>query len=111
DNVLTQRTAGAVELKVADFGIGGVAAGQEIRKWEKTRVSVEGLAGAYTPIYASPQQRNASPAAPQDDVYSLGVIWYQALTGDLAREPPTGGGWRKRFIEQGMPAPVVELLE
>src|SRR5262249_8684855 len=27
------------------------------------------------------------------------------------REPPTGGGWKKRFVEQGMPAALVELLE
>jgi hypothetical protein len=113
DNILTQRTPAGVELKVADFGIGGIAAGQEIQLWEKTRSGsdADGLEFAFTPIYAPPQQRNAQPASPRDDVYALGVIWYQALTGDLLREPPTGGGWKKRFVEEGMPAPLVELLE
>jgi serine/threonine protein kinase len=113
DNILTRRTKAGPELKIADFGIGGVSAGQDIKRWEKTRMRgvSDGLAGAFTPLYASPQQRGGSPADPRDDVYALGVIWYQALTGDLMREPPTGGGWKKRFIEQGMPAPLVEVLE
>src|SRR5262249_26142075 len=33
DNVLTQRTETSVELKITDFGIGGVSAGQHIKRW------------------------------------------------------------------------------
>ena len=41
--------------------------------------------GSYTPLYASPQQMAGLPADPRDDVYALGVIWYQLLAGDLAK--------------------------
>src|SRR5262249_38598324 len=71
----------------------------------------DGFARAFTPLYASPQQRSGSPPDPRDDVYALGVLWYQGLMGDLSREPPTGAGWKKRFVQHGMPAPIVDLLE
>src|SRR5262249_31727281 len=68
------------------------------------------LRGACTPLYASPQQMRGDLADPRDDVYSLGVIWYQLLTGDLMRGCPTGRGWQKRLTEQGMSEPMLNLL-
>ena len=48
---------------------------------------------------------------PRDDVHALGVIWYQILTGDLARGRPSGQGWRNRLVAQGMTPDQLNLLE
>src|SRR5262249_4700469 len=44
-----------------------------------------------------------------DDVYSLGVIGYQLLTGDLGSGAPTGL-WGEELEEQGVPRELVRLL-
>ena len=67
--------------------------------------------GAYTPLYASPQQmRGDALAHPSDDVYALGVIWYQLLTGDLTVGRPGGEAWKKRLGERGMTPALLGVL-
>jgi tetratricopeptide (TPR) repeat protein len=105
---------GSVKLKVADFGIGGVASQQAIR--QSTRGTTRGeflisaLRGSCTPLYASIQQMRGDDPDPRDDVFSLGVIWYQMLTGDLTAGRPGGSRWQRRLAEQGMPAGLIEVL-
>ena len=48
---------------------------------------------------------------PAHDVHALGVIWYQILTGDLARGRPGGKGWRTRLVDQSMGLELLNLLE
>ena len=48
----------------------------------------ETLAGFWSSGYASPEQRAAKPTATSSDVYSLGVLYFQLLTGQLP--PPDG---------------------
>jgi serine/threonine protein kinase/Tfp pilus assembly protein PilF len=115
-NILLERTAeGKAQCKIADFGIGGVAVGQAIR--ETTRGTSQGsflsstVHGSYTPLYASPQQMRGEAPDPRDDVYSLGVIWYQLLTGNLAGGAPSGSRWRKNLAEQGVSAEMADLME
>src|SRR5262249_47326684 len=85
-NLLVGRSLkGKIALRIADFGIGGLAATKAIE--EATRLgpgqasrATMGLRGAYTPLYASPQQVRGEPPDPRDDVHALGVIWYQLVT-------------------------------
>jgi formylglycine-generating enzyme required for sulfatase activity/tetratricopeptide (TPR) repeat protein len=103
-------------MRIADFGISGLAAGQAIGEATRGTTS-RGVAlataarGAYTPHYASPQQVLGDDPDPRDDVFALGVIWYQMLTGDLGKGRPGGRSWRRQLAERGMSAEVLDLLE
>jgi serine/threonine protein kinase len=115
-NVLLQRRAdGKTLFRIADFGIGGVAACQEVQQSQRGTPRGEllttSLRGSCTPLYASPQQMRGDAPDPRDDVYSLGVIWHQLLTGDLGSGAPTGRRWRVQLAEKRMPEPLIDLLE
>ncbi len=114
-NILIQPLAGGQRrLKVHDLGIGASAAARTISETQRGVTSAQFTAatvcGAYTPIYASPQQKRGERPDPRDDVHALGVIWWQALCGDPAREAPSGRHWPRRLAERGMAAQMINLL-
>jgi serine/threonine protein kinase len=97
-------------LKLADFGLGGVTADSVMN----TRANhVETMAtmfrGAGTPLYMAPEQRRGQPPDPRHDLFSLGVLWYQLLVGDLTRE--LHPGWTKELLHHGVPSGHINVLE
>jgi formylglycine-generating enzyme required for sulfatase activity len=108
------RGGAGYSLRVADFGIGGVAARQALaataRGVSQGNFLVTALRGAHTPLYASPQQMRGDAPDPRDDVYALGVIWYQLLTGSLTAGRPGGMRWPERLRAAGVSRAQVELL-
>ena len=66
-------------VKVLDFGIAKLAADSLDEDDRQTLTQVGAMIG--TPRYMSPEQCNGSPLTPAADVYSLGVILYEMLTG------------------------------
>jgi len=114
-NILVQRADGKTRLKVADFGIGGVVTEKAIsatrRGLSAGALMTSVVRGSYTPSYASPEQMRGHAPDPRDDVHAIGVIWYQALTGDFGQGRPGGRGWRSRLVARGMSAELIDLME
>ena len=81
------------EPHVLDFGLAKAYAGED---WNMT-LSVDGEVVG-TPAYMSPEQAEGcvKDVDERTDVYSLGVILYQLLTGGVGETPPLGG-WFERF--------------
>jgi serine/threonine protein kinase len=114
-NVLVERRAGNKRLlRVTDFGIGGIIAQpllEEARQSSSLQANMAAaLTGAYTPLYASPQQLRGNKPDPRDDVYALGVMWYQLLTGDLTMPAPSGRRWSEPLRARGMSDAALEVL-
>ena len=68
-------------VKVLDFGIAKLAADSLDDDDHKTLTQVGAMIG--TPRYMSPEQCDGADLTPAADVYSLGVILYELLTGTV----------------------------
>lgn len=103
------------EAKVADFGIARAAS-------SKTMTETNLVLG--TSAYMSPEQVRGERVGPASDLYSLGVVLYEALTGEQPYraddpiatamkhldEPPPHPGVANPAIPEGLDALVVKLL-
>jgi eukaryotic-like serine/threonine-protein kinase len=95
------------QVKIADFGIA--------RAIGTASVTQAGLMLG-TPAYLSPEQAAGIPATPASDLYSLGVIAYECLSG----RPPFGGSALSVALAhldrplpplpRTVPGPVAELV-
>ena len=105
-------------LKLADFGIGGIVAGYAVAHSQIGRSMVNQLhadeqvsllRGSGTPLYMDPEQRKGGKANAKHDLYSLGIVWYQLLVGDVTRE--FHGGWDEELVsEYGVPRDHIEVI-
>jgi serine/threonine-protein kinase len=78
-----------------------------------------GLAG--TPLYMAPEVLEGSPATPQSDLYSLGVLLYHLVTNgfpvsattldDLRAAHAAGNRHRLRDVRPDLPATFIRLVE
>lgn len=86
-NVMLVRTrSGALSASITDFGLARqVSAG--IEKDEEVEPETQTAAG--TPDYMSPEQLNGSPPTHASDVYALGLIAFEMVTGQLPFEGST----------------------
>lgn len=74
---------GSGEPKLLDFGISKLLNSDSLG-------DSAGELGAMTPEYASPEQIRGEPSSIAADVYSLGVVLYKILTGELPFEGKAG---------------------
>ena len=76
ENVMLVQRDGVEVVKVLDFGIAAAVAR------EGGRATMPGI-GIGTPEYMAPEQVYGADPTPRFDVYALGVLMYEALTGTL----------------------------
>ena len=67
------------QVKLLDFGIAKLLGERELAGEELTRMQ----GGALTPLYAAPEQIRGATISTLTDVYSLGVVLYELLSGVL----------------------------
>ncbi len=99
-NVLVERDTS--RAYVADFGVS--AAFSPGARAEQTKLTATGMMVG-TPVYMSPEQASAGEVGPASDVYSLGVMGYELLTGEPPFTATTAMGWAAAHLRD-TPTPV-----
>ena len=84
------------DIKISDFGAAMMNSG------EQTRTQVSGVG---SPAYMSPQQVRDMTLNHQTDIYSLGVVMYQLLTGRLPFQSGSNYGMIYQICNTDPPLP------
>src|SRR6188474_1403289 len=94
DNILlTQRGGRKDFVKILDFGLAAIA--------RDPRLAPKGAVFG-TPEYMSPEQARGAEATAQSDLYALGVLFFEMLTGQL----PFRSSDRETLLEMQRTAPA-----
>ena len=99
DNIMFDEHGQAV---VTDFGIAKAATGGKLTG---TGMSIG------TPHYMSPEQARAQQLDGRSDVYSLGVVAYQSLTGSVPFDGEDSFSIGYKHIMEEIPAPPLETYD
>lgn len=114
-NVLIDYPQGRFEVKLTDFGISGIAALHSSANSASTpgqserTPSISRFRGTGTPGYMSKEQARGDDPNPQHDVYSLGIMWYQLLLGDVDQEMHPG--WEADLDEAHAPSGQIAIIK
>lgn len=100
DNIHVADAGSREMVKVLDFGLAKVAGASKLTR--------NGIVYG-TPHYMSPEQAAGEPVDHRSDIYSLGVVMYEALTGRVPFEADTYMGilTKHLYVE---PTPPSEVL-
>src|SRR5574341_103137 len=99
DNIMFDESGHAV---VTDFGIAKAGTG--------TRLTGTGMAIG-TPHYMSPEQARAQKLDGRSDLYSLGVVAYQCLTGSVPFDGEDAFSIGYKHITEPLPLPPLKTAE
>ena len=102
DNILFSDPHDLSSVRIADFDVSK-------NPYTSPNLTEKG-AHVGTLCYISPEQFNQEKSRPHSDVYSLGVVLYEALTGRLPFESVTAAAVFNRFLDQTPIPPPSHLL-
>jgi serine/threonine-protein kinase len=83
-------------VKVTDFGIARAVTGTTMTRTDSIRGSAH---------YLSPEQAKGEPVSTKSDIYSLGIVLYELLTGKLPFDGENSVSVALKHIEEEPPAP------
>lgn len=81
---------------LADFGIA-----KDVLDQERDRLLENRLFGS--PAYIAPERIMRAPATPQTDIYSLGIVLFHVLTGEVPFEAPTHTSVLRKHLDTPIP--------
>lgn len=102
-NIVLQDVMAQEVVKVLDFGVAKVTPGQKLERPMGPGATPPTMAGVVlgTPAYLSPEQAFAKPIDGRADLYSLAVVAFHCLTGEV----PFGGEPIAQIAGHGLEAP------
>jgi serine/threonine-protein kinase len=107
DNIVLVERAGKKDfVKVLDFGI---AKRSKEEDKDEQKLTQQGMVLG-TPPYMSPEQFTGRPIDSRSDIYSLGVMAYEMLSGKLPFKADTAWEWATQHMTQP-PIPIESLAE
>jgi serine/threonine-protein kinase len=95
----------APRASLTDFGIGLLIDPEELKKkgimatgLSQTLLGGKSTSTSGTPLYMAPELLEGKLPTPQSDIYSLGVLLYQMVIGDLSRA--LAPGWEQNVKDE-----------
>lgn len=98
DNIIVTTTTGGLLVKVLDFGLAKLLDPETTASNLTQTGTVMG-----TPYYMSPEQFLGEPLDSRSDIYSLGVVLYEMLTGAVPFSSPTPTAVVVQHVNQAPP--------
>lgn len=114
-NIFVRLSPGKVpEVVLGDFGSGGMLDAARLDRlgitrlgFTRTLASLDANSG--TPLYLAPEVLAGQPFTVKSDLYALGVILYQFLTGDFHRV--MSPGWERSIEEELLRQDIAAMAE
>jgi serine/threonine-protein kinase len=102
DNILIEKVSDTERVKVLDFGIA------KLKEAKSDGFLTQAGTIIGTPQYMSPEQCQSKPLDPTSDIYSIGIILYEMLSGEV---PFDGESTIQVVFKQlhDPPRPILEL--
>jgi len=99
DNIFLQEVAGERDFaKILDFGLAKFISGE----YERDQLTRSGFVVG-SPEYMAPEQASGGPVGPAADLYSMGVVLYECLTGRLPFDAASTAEVLRKHILEGPP--------